>query len=110
MSYFTLVIITQSFTPRSKYLNFPLLEIYFCFKSSLVKFYDSRIVLQLHPRTINSPEGIRQSLEPVDADPYEAVDAGRAEGDVRGDPELAGDNTCLPALILEMSRTHLVYF
>ena len=45
-------------------------------------------------------DGIEDGVEPVKADTDEAVDAGRAEGDVTGDPELACNYPSLPASVL----------
>ena len=46
------------------------------------------------------PEGIIDSLESVHTDPNQTVDAGRAEGHIREDPQLAGRKTKVPASIL----------
>ena len=45
-------------------------------------------------------DGVVDSVEPVEGDADEAVDAGRAEGDVTGDPELACNYPSLPASVL----------
>ena len=55
------------------------------------------------------PEGIIDSLEPVQADPDQVVNTGRAEGHIGRDPELAGHKTALPTAVLEGKTFDLLH-
>ena len=59
-------------------------------------------------QSILLPQRVGDHLEPVQADPDQVVDTGRAEGHIGRDPELAGHETTLPTAVLEENNVVLL--